>query len=612
MASLSAHLLGDYENSRVVQQPEENEQIIQSGAMEYNALAHGHGAPQTTGPQTVGFSTFSQASLAHGYPSGASTSALGLADSSLTNMSLPLINGVFRDSAMVRMDAPVQAPGITVQQLYALQQKREEEQALKTANAIATLQAKLNQKLGPEYISQRPGPGGGVKLTYAEGWKIINLANEVFGFNGWSSSVSNLSVDYIDYNRESQRYNVGVTAIVRVTLRDGTSHEDVGYGLLENCKSKGMALDKCKKEAITDALKRTLRSFGNVLGNCLYDKDYIREVMKMKVPPTKFEPADLHRRKEFAGESSNAVPKRPTASTSNPPRTSMPPPPPPTRTPQNNTIRPGPSTSNNTAASTSSTINKPSAPASVAARTPDSMKREGTDESLYVFGSDDDAIFEGFSVGDETGSTILNLDQLSERSIVQEKRSAVPSVTTNTAQTKPSATTSSSVLPPDAKSGPSNETTWPAPGPSKPGTSAPSTRTKSNDMRNSILAGLKDSDLPTPSLPPSVKAEPTAARPSAPVPSATPRTSSGGGFNIPPGTVRPQRGTTDQPAGSSSHSTTRAVDGLGLKRTAASMDPYGSNSGKSERGHNIADGTRAVLRELDVQRDGSVKRPRLS
>lgn len=113
-----------------------------------------------------------------------------------------------------------------------------------TARRIATLQAKLDKKLGPEYISQRPGPGGGPKLTYAEGWKIINLANEVFGFNGWSSSITSMTVDYCDYNEESRRYNVGVTAIVRVTLRDGVSHEDIGYGSLENSKSKGAALDK--------------------------------------------------------------------------------------------------------------------------------------------------------------------------------------------------------------------------------------------------------------------------------------------------------------------------------------------------------------------------------
>ncbi|KAF8439049.1 DNA repair protein Rad52/59/22 [Boletus edulis BED1] len=157
-----------------------------------------------------------------------------------------------------------------------------------TSKQIATLQAKLNKKLGPEYISQRPGPGGGPKLTYAEGWKIINLANEVFGFNGWSSSVVSVTTDFVDHNEESKKFNVGVTAIVRVTLRDGTYHEDLGYGMLENGKSKGAALDKCKKEAITDALKRTLRNFGNLLGNCLYDKSYAQEVVKIKVPPVGF------------------------------------------------------------------------------------------------------------------------------------------------------------------------------------------------------------------------------------------------------------------------------------------------------------------------------------
>ncbi|EPT00620.1 hypothetical protein FOMPIDRAFT_1122209 [Fomitopsis schrenkii] len=157
-----------------------------------------------------------------------------------------------------------------------------------SAKKIATLQAKLNKRLGPEYISQRPGPGGGPKLTYAEGWKIINLANEVFGFNGWSSQVISMHTDFIDCNEQSQRFSVGITAIVRVTLRDGVYHEDVGYGLLENSKSKGAALDKCKKEAVTDAVKRTLRNFGNLLGNCLYDKSYTQEVVKMKAPPVRF------------------------------------------------------------------------------------------------------------------------------------------------------------------------------------------------------------------------------------------------------------------------------------------------------------------------------------
>lgn len=38
---------------------------------------------------------------------------------------------------------------------------------------------------------------------------------------------------------------------------------------------------------MTDAVKRTLRNFGNVLGNCLYDKSYTQEVVKIKVPPVR-------------------------------------------------------------------------------------------------------------------------------------------------------------------------------------------------------------------------------------------------------------------------------------------------------------------------------------
>jgi Rad52/22 family double-strand break repair protein len=65
-----------------------------------------------------------------------------------------------------------------------------------SAQEIATLQAKLDRQLGPEYISDRPGAGG-VKVQYLEAWKCINLANEIFGFNGWSSSIQNIAVDYV-------------------------------------------------------------------------------------------------------------------------------------------------------------------------------------------------------------------------------------------------------------------------------------------------------------------------------------------------------------------------------------------------------------------------------
>ncbi|WOO81491.1 DNA repair and recombination protein rad22 [Vanrija pseudolonga] len=163
---------------------------------------------------------------------------------------------------------------------------------------IAMMQARLAKKLGPEYVSQRPGMGGGPKLSYLEGWKAINLANDVFGFNGWSSTIISLKTDYMDVT-DQNRVTLGITAIIRVTLQDGCFHEDVGYGTAENLRGRSAALEKAQKEAVTDGLKRALKHFGNVMGNCLYDKDYAAAVKKMKVPPAKFNPEELERRPEF-------------------------------------------------------------------------------------------------------------------------------------------------------------------------------------------------------------------------------------------------------------------------------------------------------------------------
>lgn len=167
-----------------------------------------------------------------------------------------------------------------------------------TATEIATLQARLEKQLGPEYISHRSNGASG-KVSYLEAFKVINLANEVFGFNGWSSEVRNIHIDFVD-EKADHRFNVGLSVTARVTLRDGTFHEDVGYGSIENCRGKAAAFEKCKKEGTTDAMKRALRNFGNVLGNCLYDKTFLSNIAKVKAPTTKFDPELLHRLPEFS------------------------------------------------------------------------------------------------------------------------------------------------------------------------------------------------------------------------------------------------------------------------------------------------------------------------
>ncbi|KAJ3410876.1 DNA repair protein rad52 [Chytridiales sp. JEL 0842] len=142
----------------------------------------------------------------------------------------------------------------------------------------------LKKILGPEYMTTRAGPGGS-KLTYLEGHKAITIAHEIFGFDGWSHSIVDTTIDFCDVSRESGSVSVGVSAIIKVTLKDGTSHEDYGYGSIENARSKAAAFEKAKKEAVTDGLKRALKSFGNVLGNCVYDKTTLQRLKGIPAPP---------------------------------------------------------------------------------------------------------------------------------------------------------------------------------------------------------------------------------------------------------------------------------------------------------------------------------------
>ncbi|PXF42102.1 DNA repair protein RAD52-like [Gracilariopsis chorda] len=122
---------------------------------------------------------------------------------------------------------------------------------------------------------QRPGPGG-MRITYVEGWKVIHEANQIFGFNGWSSQIVQLDTRYVEENRG--RFSACVSATVRITLRDGCTREDRGGGLAENMRSKGEAIMKADKEAVTDATKRALKNFGLRLGLSLYDRQHVRDM----------------------------------------------------------------------------------------------------------------------------------------------------------------------------------------------------------------------------------------------------------------------------------------------------------------------------------------------
>lgn len=143
------------------------------------------------------------------------------------------------------------------------------------------IRQRLDVGLSRAETMQRPGPGGS-RLTYIEGWKVIHDANQIFGFNGWSSSISALDIRFVD--SVNGRHSACVCATVRVTLRDGASHEDRGGGIAENMRSKGEAILKAEKEAVTDATKRALKNFGLRLGLSLYDRQHLRDMNRPQPP----------------------------------------------------------------------------------------------------------------------------------------------------------------------------------------------------------------------------------------------------------------------------------------------------------------------------------------
>ncbi|KAF4319510.1 hypothetical protein G195_005335 [Phytophthora kernoviae 00238/432] len=138
-----------------------------------------------------------------------------------------------------------------------------------------SVDAFLTQKLGKESLSRRPGPGGR-KLTYIESCKAIELANRAFGFNGWSCRIIECKEEFRE--KRGDRWSLAYSSFVRIELKDGTSHEDVGFGTSDGQRDLGAALEQAKKASISDARKRALRLFGEYLGNSCYDREHIKDL----------------------------------------------------------------------------------------------------------------------------------------------------------------------------------------------------------------------------------------------------------------------------------------------------------------------------------------------
>lgn len=140
----------------------------------------------------------------------------------------------------------------------------------------------LSKKLEPSHV--KPAKQFGPKGDYLEGWFCMAEANRIFGFGEWSYSVveckSVMQAERPIGKDKKPGWGVTYVATVRVDV-DKVTREDVGAGHGYDV-DLGLAHESAIKEAVTDALKRALRGFGNPFGLALYDKS--RENVGMNAP----------------------------------------------------------------------------------------------------------------------------------------------------------------------------------------------------------------------------------------------------------------------------------------------------------------------------------------
>jgi len=133
-----------------------------------------------------------------------------------------------------------------------------------TPEQVASLQAKLDKS----HVKRNPKG-----FDYVEGWHAIAEANRIFGFASWNRE----TLDMRQLGEPEQvdgKWRVAYLCRVRVTVwagdkpitRDGTGY---GSGIGKDIRD---VHESAAKEAETDAMKRSLMTFGNPFGLALYDK----------------------------------------------------------------------------------------------------------------------------------------------------------------------------------------------------------------------------------------------------------------------------------------------------------------------------------------------------
>lgn len=169
---------------------------------------------------------------------------------------------------------------IQAKSVYLLQQENEKE--IYVAKRSAQEAAKLASiPISKEFLATRIGPKG-IVLHYVESHQIIHQLNKVFGLFGWEIKELNSQEGRVKKDADYV-FTANFKIQIIVTSSDGitTSRQDTGFG--SSCLTDPTAArEHARKEAWSDAIKRTARLFGTAFGLPLYDKKYINALKQSK------------------------------------------------------------------------------------------------------------------------------------------------------------------------------------------------------------------------------------------------------------------------------------------------------------------------------------------
>ncbi|MXX93377.1 MAG: hypothetical protein F4169_05205 [Gammaproteobacteria bacterium] len=124
----------------------------------------------------------------------------------------------------------------------------------------------LEGSLDPSLVSRRRGRAG-QSYDYMKGHVAIAEANRIFGYGGWGYEVAGdvglTEIETVDSETGEIKTVRAYSAPVRVTVPGAPPRTDVGFHSVVDDTAEGH--ETACKGAVTDGMKRALRSFGDGL-----------------------------------------------------------------------------------------------------------------------------------------------------------------------------------------------------------------------------------------------------------------------------------------------------------------------------------------------------------